>query len=344
MRPYAPGTAGRPTARSRPVRPAGRTPGARPRTARATRATASVIVHRPADQVEAPSGGARSVEEPGFPPSSGPPCATTSHSVDRRGDRVDHRRPGMAEPPRVRVAGRGHLHRGHDERVLVGVVDRQVAAQRRRGARPPTGRRDRARRRRRPRGARRAGGRARRRAALAGGRRAAVPTSVAVTSSPPRDEPAELGVAPHVVVGVVGMGREHEQHGVGGVVELARPDERRDHHAPARVVEPQLGPRLAVVDVHRHRAVDAREELPAPPVGVLAAHVTRRHAVDHEVPLRRERQQLGQLARRELAAQVGVARDLDDLHAARQGRRAPAGPGHRRRAQRGRPARRPRSR
>jgi ion channel POLLUX/CASTOR len=145
-----------------------------------------------------------------------------------------------------------------------------------------------------------------------------IPAASRAPASGRRDEREELAVVADVVVVVVLVRREHQQDGVGAVLELAGPDHRRDVDAPVARVEQHLGSSRAVVEVDRHRAGEAHEELRAHVVRVLAPYMERRHVEHDEEPPGREGDVDVDLAGSERPAQIGVVGHHHDAHAGRE--------------------------
>src|SRR5262249_53305574 len=110
----------------------------------------------------------------------------------------------------------------------------------------------------------------------------------------------ELVVAADVVVGVVGVAREHEQERGGRILVVNGPDHLRDLERELGALEEKFLAMPAVVDEASHGPREADEELPADMVSVCAAHLLAGHVEDHEEAGGGERKAAAQLARGEV--------------------------------------------
>ncbi len=113
---------------------------------------------------------------------------------------------------------------------------------------------------------------------------------------------AEFGVVANVILGLINIGRQHQQHGVGGVTILRGPNHGRQMDADAGRIEHDFLTLPAVVGDDVAFAVGAHQELMARAMGMFPAHFPRRHVEYQEKPLDFERQIFGG---GEKSAQVG---------------------------------------
>src|SRR4030095_3807248 len=138
-------------------------------------------------------------------------------------------------------------------------------------------------------------------------RSGAAPSSAIPLLLPRAAGDQELVVAADVVVGVVGVARQHEQERIGSIFVLNGPDHLRDLERELGALEEEFLAVAAVVHEASHPPREADDELAAEPVSVCAAHLLAGHVEDDEEAGGGEREASPQLARGEVAAEV-----LDD--------------------------------